>query len=137
MAMHLTASITLLLLVLLGVTSEAPPSNETPVTIEVRNSLVPGEARKIYRTSVPYRAILLGAMRRLQETTNFKFTYTEDKNYGPFLTSVNGLYGDFSQRTYWQLLVEKPDGTIIRADVGIGCLIPTENDKILLIFSTY
>ncbi|KAJ0063610.1 hypothetical protein NL108_004441 [Boleophthalmus pectinirostris] len=148
MATHASGSLTLLLLVVLltvtsgcgqshGHSTEAPHSSETPITIQVTNSVTKGP-KLMYSTYVVYRGILIGAMRRLQDTNNnFSFTYTEDPNYGPFLWSINGLYGNFSERTYWQLLVEKPDRTIIVPDVGIGCYIPVANDKIIFKFSTY
>ena len=47
-----------------------------------------------------------------------RFTYTEDPNYGPYLESVNGVAGNDKDRTYWELLVETPDGKTIRPDVG-------------------
>lgn len=50
--------------------------------------------------------------------SSISFTYTEDQNYGPSLESVNGLAGNDNDRTYWELLVARPDGNITRPDVG-------------------
>lgn len=47
-----------------------------------------------------------------------RFKYIEDSNYGPFLTSVNGLAGCPTMRTYWELLVKKAGGRVFRPDVG-------------------
>lgn len=78
---------------------------------------------------------------------------------------MNGLAGNDYERTYWELLVESPDGNITRPDVGkfdllaisaislswsspaavlivtcfagIGCYIPNANEKIILNFTTW
>ncbi|XP_054460093.1 transcobalamin-1-like [Anoplopoma fimbria] len=128
-------SAALMLLLLPG--SPAQDSNQTPISIHVTNS-VTNAPNKTYTTFVVFRGILLGGMRRLQDSnTDFKFKYTEDPNYGPFLTSVNGLAGCSEERTYWELLVKKPDNQTIRPDVGIGCYIPSANDQIILNFNKY
>lgn len=49
---------------------------------------------------------------------SLSFTYTEDQNYGPYLESVNGLAGNDTEHTYWELLVNTPDGEVLRPDVG-------------------
>uniref|UniRef100_A0A3B4V788 Transcobalamin-like C-terminal domain-containing protein n=1 Tax=Seriola dumerili TaxID=41447 RepID=A0A3B4V788_SERDU len=91
-----------------------------------------------YNTYVVYRGILLGGLRRLMNSTSdFEFTYTEDPNYGPFLQSVNGVAGSTEEHTYWELLVQSPEGQIIRPDVGIGCYIPKANEKIILRFGEW
>lgn len=94
---------------------------------------------------------------------SYRFTYTEDPNYGPYLESVNGVAGSKEDHSYWELLVETPDNQLIRPDVGqfavsaplicaafsqsvtpcqlllagIGCYIPNQNDKIILNFTTW
>ncbi|XP_029922089.1 transcobalamin-1-like [Myripristis murdjan] len=93
---------------------------------------------KTYSTYVVYRGILLGALKRLQDSdADFEFTYTEDFNYGPYLHSVNGLAGNNIAQTYWELLVKTTDGNITRPDVGIGCYIPNANDQIILRYTTW
>ncbi|XP_033968884.1 transcobalamin-1-like isoform X5 [Trematomus bernacchii] len=88
------------------------PNCVTPFSILVSNS-VTNAPNKTYSTCVVSRGILLGGMRRLQETNKgFRFTYTEDPNYGPYLQSVNGLKGSTKDRTYWELLVKKANETI-------------------------
>ncbi|KAG8009274.1 hypothetical protein GBF38_017395, partial [Nibea albiflora] len=47
------------------------------------------------------------------------FTYTGDPDYGLSLLNVNGLAENSTQNTYWELLVKKPDNSIIRPDVGV------------------
>uniref|UniRef100_A0A8C3A2L0 DUF4430 domain-containing protein n=1 Tax=Cyclopterus lumpus TaxID=8103 RepID=A0A8C3A2L0_CYCLU len=128
-------SAALLLLLLPG--APAQDANQTPISILVSNS-VTNAPNKTFTTSVSFRGILLGGMRRLQDSqTGFTFTYTEDMNYGPFLESVNGLAGCQKERTYWELLVKKPNNHILRPDVGIGCYIPSASDVIILNFKKY
>ncbi|MCJ8739933.1 hypothetical protein PDJAM_G00053120 [Pangasius djambal] len=77
-------------------------------------------------------------MRKIQETKkNFNFTITEDPNYGPYLVSVNGVAGNMSEHTYWELLVKLQNGTIIRSDVGVGCCIPNPHDTAILNFTKW
>ncbi|KAK7883190.1 hypothetical protein WMY93_029364 [Mugilogobius chulae] len=135
MAIHFSLSL-LLLLVLCTVTFQSPHTSHTNITIVVTNSVTSGPSRT-YSAYAVYRGSLFGAMKRLQQSDDFEFTYSEHPDYGPFVESVNGLAGDFSQRTYWQLKIRKPDGTIILADVGVGCYLPTFNDEIILNFTTY
>uniref|UniRef100_A0A671V0L7 Transcobalamin-like C-terminal domain-containing protein n=1 Tax=Sparus aurata TaxID=8175 RepID=A0A671V0L7_SPAAU len=107
------------------------------ITVLVTNS-VTNSPNHTYGTYVYYRGILLGGLRRLQDSdSNFTFTYKEDPNYGPFLQSVNGLAGSNEERTYWELLVNTTNNEIIRPDVGIGCYIPNDNDQIILNYKGY
>ncbi|XP_035479526.1 transcobalamin-1 isoform X1 [Scophthalmus maximus] len=123
----------LLLLLLPGTLTQDP----VPIDVVVENSLS-GNKPLTYTTHVAYRGILIGALKRLMDSNeNFKFTYTEDPNYGPYLKSVNGLAGSDKDRTYWELLVKTPDGKITRPNVGIGCYIPSKNEKIILKFSKW
>ncbi|KAG7322134.1 hypothetical protein KOW79_014992 [Hemibagrus wyckioides] len=108
-----------------------------PISLLVYNSLT-NQRNLTFNTDIAYRGILLGAMRKIQETTNdFKFTIKEDPNYGPFLVSVNGVPGIDADRTYWELLVKLQNGTIIRPDVGVGCYIPNPQDTVILKFTTW
>ncbi|XP_028276008.1 transcobalamin-1-like [Parambassis ranga] len=128
-------SAALLLLLFPGSLTES--REPAPIDVVVENSLL-GTAPLTYSTHVVYRGILLGALNRLMDSNaNFKFTYTEDPNYGPYLESVNGLAGNDKERTYWELLVKTPDGTIIRPDVGIGCYIPKAKEQIILRFTKW
>ncbi|KAK5905142.1 hypothetical protein CesoFtcFv8_006638 [Champsocephalus esox] len=132
-------SVALLLLVLLPgapAREDSPEYCVTPFSILVSNS-VTNAPNKTYSTCVVYRGILLEGMRRLQKTNKgFRFTYTEDPTYGPYLQSVNGLKGNTKDRTYWELLVKQANETI-RLNVGIGAFIPSENDQIILNFKEY
>lgn len=49
---------------------------------------------------------------------SYRFTYSENPDYGPYLESVNGLAGSDRERTYWELLVRTADGRLLRPDVG-------------------
>ncbi|TKS88070.1 hypothetical protein D9C73_022194 [Collichthys lucidus] len=80
--------------------------DQTPITIRVTNAVTPSP-NKTYSTY--FRGILIGGLRRLQNISScFTFTYKEDPNYGLFLESVNGLAGNFPERTYWELGSRKP-----------------------------
>ncbi|XP_074496223.1 uncharacterized protein LOC141770518 isoform X3 [Sebastes fasciatus] len=123
------------LLLLLPVVPAKGQFENRPINILVTNSLTNSSTGN-YNTYVVFRGILLGGMRRLRDSnTGFKFTYTENPNYGPFLESVNGLAGSQDNCAYWELLVKKSNGTI-RPDVGIGCYIPNANDTIILNYNT-
>uniref|UniRef100_A0A3Q2XB48 Transcobalamin-like C-terminal domain-containing protein n=1 Tax=Hippocampus comes TaxID=109280 RepID=A0A3Q2XB48_HIPCM len=90
-----------------------------------------------YSTSVLEGGVLLGALRRIQQTQpGFEFTVTEDPNYGLFLESVNGVAGREQDQTYWEILSEN-SGEYTQLDVGIGCYTPAENEHIVLRFSTW
>ncbi|XP_018518530.1 transcobalamin-1-like [Lates calcarifer] len=129
----LSSAALLLLLLLPGTLTESHPPVSISVVVESPNT-----KPVTYTTHVVFRGILLGALKRLMNSNaNFKFTYTEDPNYGPYLESVNGVAGSAEDHTYWELLVETPDDKTIRPDVGIGCYIPSANDKIILRFSKY
>ncbi|XP_075892008.1 transcobalamin-1-like [Nelusetta ayraudi] len=132
-------SAALLLLLSPGTLTGVPKMDavSVPIGVEVRN-LLHNSRPLTLSTGTVYRGILLGALKRLMSTNaNFAFTYTEDRNYGPSLDSVNGLAGNDYDRTYWELLVETPDGNITRPDVGIGCYIPNANENIILNFTTW
>ncbi|CAN9510919.1 unnamed protein product [Ophioblennius macclurei] len=122
-----------LLLLLLPATLS---NNHTPFKLIVRNT-ISGTDPKVYNAQVPFRGILIGAMRTLSTTENFKFTYREDPNYGPFLESVNGVDGKNEDHTYWELLVKLENGKFVQTDVGIGCFIPKLNDQIMLNFTKW
>ncbi|KAK3531548.1 hypothetical protein QTP70_024933 [Hemibagrus guttatus] len=113
-----------------------------PISLIVYNSLT-NQKNLTFATDIAYRGILLGAMRKIQATTNdFKFTITEDLNYGPFLESVNGVPGIDADRTYWELLVKLQNGIVIRPDVGqyrfsVGCYIPNPHDTVILKFTKW
>ncbi|KAF7645656.1 hypothetical protein LDENG_00200530 [Lucifuga dentata] len=112
--------------------------DHTPITVVVMNNITELKTCQTYSTYTAYRGILIGGLRRLQESSNnFTFTYTEDPNYGPYLESVNGLSGNFNNRTYWELLVKPMGGPLIRPNVGIGCYIPNHYDQIILKFTKY
>ncbi|KAF4085902.1 hypothetical protein AMELA_G00100600 [Ameiurus melas] len=108
-----------------------------PISLLVYNSHVSPMNLTFY-TDIAYRGILLGAMRKIQAVDkNFTFTTVEDPNYGPFLVSVNGVAGNPAEHTYWELLVQPQNGTIIRPDVGVGCYIPNPYDTVILKFTTW
>ncbi|KAG9348254.1 hypothetical protein JZ751_001989 [Albula glossodonta] len=118
---------TALLLLVSGTLSDGGIWNGYPIHLTVYNSLS-AEANMTYQIEIAYRGILIGAMTTLREQdSSFKFTFTEDRNYGPYLVSVNGVAGNNEDHTYWELLAESADGTIIRPDVAwaIAVVTPT------------
>ncbi|XP_077361370.1 cobalamin binding intrinsic factor-like [Festucalex cinctus] len=107
-----------------------------PIRLSVMNDLS-NMTPETHFTYVVEGGVLLGALRRIQEMQpDFNFTLTEDPNYGLFLESVNGVAGSDTDQTYWEILSES-SGEYTRLDVGIGCYTPTENEHIILRFSTW
>ncbi|KAL6098885.1 uncharacterized protein ACO6RY_17926 [Pungitius sinensis] len=124
----------LLLLTHRALTETGPATR--PIRLSVENDLS-NMTPETYFSSVVEGGVLLSALRRLQETQkDFKFTVTEDPNFGLFLESVNGVAGDEREHTYWELLSES-SGQYSRLDVGIGCYVPVPNEHIILRFSTW
>ncbi|XP_037402312.1 transcobalamin-1-like [Pygocentrus nattereri] len=108
-----------------------------PISLVVYNSLA--DVKNLtFKTEIAYRGILLGAMKKIQASTDeFKFTINETLDYGPYLLSVNGVAGNDENQTYWELLSELQNGTIIMPDVGVGCYIPNPHDKVILKFTKW
>uniref|UniRef100_A0A4W6BVN8 Uncharacterized protein n=1 Tax=Lates calcarifer TaxID=8187 RepID=A0A4W6BVN8_LATCA len=114
--------------------SHGPASLPIRLTVESDLSNMTPES---YSSSVVEGGVLLGALRRLQETQrDFKFTVKEDPDFGLLLESVNGVAGDEREQTYWEILSES-SGEYSRLDVGIGCYKPAANEHIILRFSTW
>ncbi|KAG5836928.1 transcobalamin-1-like [Anguilla anguilla] len=109
------------------------------ITLTVINNMPnTNQINLTYSARTAFRGSLLGAMRGLQEADcSFTFTTTENINYGPYLESVNGVVGKTCDRTYWELLSQHANGTIISLDVGIGCYIPNPNERIILKFTKW
>ncbi|KAK0142902.1 hypothetical protein N1851_019152 [Merluccius polli] len=75
--------------------------------------------KMMYNAYTPMQGVLFGAMMRLNSTnSNFTFTSSQNIDYGEYLESVNGLYGNNKNQTYWELLVQTANKTIIRPNVG-------------------
>ncbi|XP_068187806.1 cobalamin binding intrinsic factor-like [Antennarius striatus] len=107
-----------------------------PVRVSVENDLS-NVTFESYSSSVVEGGVLLGALRRLQETQHdFKFTVKEDLDFGLLLESVNGVAGNDLQHTYWEILSER-SGEYSRVDVGIGCFKPKASEHIILRFSSW
>ncbi|XP_072230807.1 cobalamin binding intrinsic factor-like [Leuresthes tenuis] len=124
----------LLLLPQGGLTNKAAAS--LPVRVTVENDLS-NLTPKSYAISMVEGGVLIGALRRLQDAQkDFKFTVTEHPDFGPFLESVNGVAGEDSKNTFWEILSES-SGEYTRLDVGIGCYTPKVNEHIILRFSSW
>ncbi|KAF7667040.1 hypothetical protein LDENG_00082590 [Lucifuga dentata] len=137
MAARMTAllSVGLLLVWLQGTLTHKGPATVS-IKLSVENDLA-NVTPQTYSSSVVERGVLLGALRRLQETQqDFKFTVKEDPNYGLLLESVNGEAGNEHKQTYWEILSES-SGEYTSLDVGIGCYQPKANEHIILRLSTW
>ncbi|XP_066565116.1 transcobalamin-1 [Amia ocellicauda] len=112
----------------------AQPDTDYQVTLVVQNAINRSPTLR-FKTTIPYRAVLLGAMRKINKANpkKFRFKTKEDPNYGPFLVSVNGVAGSNTDHTYWELL--KAPNTPL--DVGVGCYIPNPNETVIFNFTTY
>ncbi|XP_073697165.1 cobalamin binding intrinsic factor-like [Garra rufa] len=96
---------------------------------------------KLANTVVSYPANadgmpMFGVLNKLQDTTDFTFTYSVHNSYGIFLESVNGLAGSTVNKTYWELLSKKGKKTT-RLDVGIGCYQPNKNEVFIMNFTSW
>ncbi|XP_035767242.1 transcobalamin-1-like [Neolamprologus brichardi] len=128
-------SAALLLSLLPWTLTEAPPM--IPIAIMVKNTLQ-NKPLQTYKTEVISGGILLGAMKRLSDSdADFKFTYSDNDNYGPYLESVNGVAGNNEARTYWQLLANVTNSEFKPTEVGIGCIIPSPHQQIILNFTVW
>nr|XP_023668850.1 transcobalamin-1-like [Paramormyrops kingsleyae] len=137
LAVRTLVSIASLFLVLCVLTSDTRAGTTEPstITMTVYNSIT-NAPNKTFTTTTAYRGILLGAMRRLSmNNKGFRFTVTENNDYGPFLTTINGVSGNDTKHTYWELLVDKGNGNVTVPDVGVGCYIPNPNDHIIFKFT--
>ncbi|XP_069572593.1 cobalamin binding intrinsic factor-like [Brachyistius frenatus] len=124
----------LLLLTPGGLSHKGPAS--VPIRVSVENDLS-NMTPESYSSSVVEGGVLLGALRRLQETeTDFKFTMKEDPNFGLFVESVNGVAGNEQEQTYWEILSES-SREYTRLEVGVGCYTPAANEHIVFRFSTW
>ncbi|XP_015192902.1 transcobalamin-2-like [Lepisosteus oculatus] len=135
LAVTMILSTVLLLVPALLVQAESSEARSkwSPIQLSVENA-IESTPPLIFKGSVPYRGVLLGAMLRIQqENSNFRFETRDDINYGPYLVSVNGVAGNDTAHTYWQLL-RYPNMPL---DRGVGCYIPGENEHIILRFTTW
>ncbi|KAK5917871.1 hypothetical protein CgunFtcFv8_002682 [Champsocephalus gunnari] len=137
MALRTTAllSVGVLLFLARGAPTDAGPAT-LPLRLTVENDLS-NVTPETHFCSVVEGGVLLGALRRLQETQqDFKFSVRQDPDFGLLLLSVNGVAADEREQTYWEILSES-SGEISRLDVGIGCYKPKANEHIILRFSSW
>ncbi|XP_015192824.1 cobalamin binding intrinsic factor-like [Lepisosteus oculatus] len=133
MALAVTMILSTVLLLVPALLVQPESSGWSPILLSVRNA-IDQKAPLSFRGSVPYRGSLLGAMWRIQQAnSNFSFETRDDINYGPYLVSVNGVAGNDTAHTYWQLL-RYPKTPL---DRGVGCYIPKPNEHIILNFTTW
>ncbi|KAL2094982.1 hypothetical protein ACEWY4_009701 [Coilia grayii] len=90
-----------------------------------------------YNATAKTGGSLLGAMTRLKQTSNnFTFTGSENPDFGVFIESVNNVAGNFTDRTFWQILSNK-SGTPTPTPVGVSCYFPMENEHIIFNLTTF
>ncbi|KAM8835475.1 cobalamin binding intrinsic factor-like [Synchiropus picturatus] len=128
------------LLLLLSPGSDSRPgeaqSSHLPIQLSVVNDLG-NMTPETYVSTVRQGGVLIGAMRRLNETyPDFRFTVVEHPDYGYWLESVNGVAGKDEDHTYWEILSDV-SGEFRPVDLGIGCYIPSAEEHIVLRFSTW
>ncbi|TDH04930.1 hypothetical protein EPR50_G00136970 [Perca flavescens] len=137
MALRTTALLPVgfLLLLTRGALTDAGPAT-LPIRLSVEND-ISNMTPETHFGSVVEGGVLLGALRRLQETQrDFKFTLKDDPDFGLWLESVNGVAGNEHDQTYWEILSES-SGEYSKLDVGVGCYKPKANEHIILRFSTW
>ncbi|XP_076129852.1 cobalamin binding intrinsic factor-like [Alosa pseudoharengus] len=136
MALRFFNVICFVVLLQLGLQITADAFQEEPIRLSVINH-INQQCPKEYNAIAKPGGVLLGAMRRLQRTNqDFNFTASENPDYGYYLESVNGVAGNNTHRTYWQILSDS-DGTPTPTAVGVGCYIPKKNEHIIFNFTTW
>ncbi|NXS90036.1 IF factor, partial [Erpornis zantholeuca] len=88
-----------------------------------------------YSTSVcvPHKSTLLWVMKKARKEKPDVFSFkTKKTSWGPFVTSIHGLAGNETQRTYWQFF-----SCWSPLQEGVGTYKPKNWEHIQAIFSTY
>ncbi|NXE44418.1 IF factor, partial [Ptilorrhoa leucosticta] len=88
-----------------------------------------------YSTSVcvPHNSTLLQVMERARKEKPDIFCFkTVQESWGPYVTSIHGLAGNETERTYWQFL-----SCWSPLQEGVGTYKPKNWEHIQAIFSTY
>ncbi|KAI6054069.1 transcobalamin-1 [Marmota monax] len=90
-----------------NISNDAPESNtpsNSSSSILVHYSVVINETYPINIT-VPNGSVFLDVMKEAQKQNSTAFRFTmEQSAWGPYITSVQGLYASNNKRTYWELL---------------------------------
>uniref|UniRef100_A0A8C9QHY6 Transcobalamin 1 n=1 Tax=Spermophilus dauricus TaxID=99837 RepID=A0A8C9QHY6_SPEDA len=90
-----------------NISNDAPESNtpsNSSSSILVHYSVVINETYPIDIT-VPNGSVFLDVMEEAQKQNSTAFRFTmEQSAWGPYITSVQGLYANNNKRTYWELL---------------------------------
>ncbi|XP_063058607.1 cobalamin binding intrinsic factor-like isoform X2 [Engraulis encrasicolus] len=107
-----------------------------PIQLLVMNK-INNQAPQNYNASAVMAGSLLGAMTRLKDSySDFTFVGQENPDFGVFIESVNNVAGNFSDRTFWQILSNK-SGTPAPTPVGVSCYFPEANEHIIFNFTTF
>lgn len=83
---------------------ESTTSSNSSSCILVHYSVVINETYSINIT-VPNGSVFLDVMEEAQKINNMTFGFTmEQSAWGPYITSVQGLYANNNERTFWEIL---------------------------------
>ncbi|XP_047371877.1 transcobalamin-1 [Sciurus carolinensis] len=110
---------------------ESERSNSSSL-IMVYYSVVINETYSI-NVTVPNGSVFLDVMKAAQKKNETTFGFTmEQSSWGPYITSVQGLYANNNKRTYWELL---SDGKALSQ--GVGSYVVHEEENLEIRWSTY
>ncbi|KAG3284955.1 transcobalamin 1 [Ictidomys tridecemlineatus] len=92
----------------INISNDAPESNtpsNSSSSIHVHYSVVIINETYPTNITVPNGSVFLDVMKKAQKQNPTKFRFTmEQSAWGPYITSVQGLYANNNKRTYWELL---------------------------------
>ncbi|XP_007092197.1 transcobalamin-1 [Panthera onca] len=105
----------------------------SPSQIQVNYSVVIIKETHSTTVSVANGSVFLDVMEAAQEKNATLFSFTvEERSWGPYITSVQGLTANNNNRTFWELL---NNGQPL--DQGVGSYIVHEGDNLEVRWSTY
>ncbi|XP_041095296.1 cobalamin binding intrinsic factor-like [Polyodon spathula] len=112
-----------------------PTTSEKEIIVhyKVENNITEKHFNFAINVTVHEGSTLLQVMEeaKRKNPSNFSFT-VEESSWGPFVTSIHGLYGNQETRTYWQFLSGKTP-----LDQGIDFYELKNNEDIVAEFSKY
>ncbi|XP_028668136.2 transcobalamin-1-like [Erpetoichthys calabaricus] len=116
--------------------ASSTPLADKPINViyTVVNNLPVWEPfRDTITVSISKGSTLLDVMKKAEKMSPDKFRFTVDiSNWGPFVTSIQGLYGNDKDHTYWHFT----SGSVSLA-LGVGSYKPLDGEHISATFSKY
>ncbi|XP_074854668.1 cobalamin binding intrinsic factor [Carettochelys insculpta] len=117
----------------LSVTGLSCSSDEVTVEYTIINHLRGTYFNYTIRVSVPSGSVLLSILQAAQQKNPQHFSYkTKQTSWGLMVVSINNRAANANDRTYWKFLNGKEP-----LDQGVESYIPSNNEHIEAIFSTY